>query len=114
VPKTHDVRVVATKGGRIHAVAIRTQDPRARQDFRTAYDALTYEITAVPDRVASSCRTYLRTLGLEMGVFDFAVTDDGTWWFLECGPGAQWAWLQEETGAPIADAVADTLTGETA
>ncbi|WP_158642338.1 MULTISPECIES: transposase [Actinomadura] len=41
----------------------------------------------------------------------FAVTEDGAWWFLECGPGSQWAWLEDETGAPIAEAVADTLLG---
>jgi ATP-grasp ribosomal peptide maturase len=111
VPKTHDVRVVVTGNRNVHAVAIRTDDPAGRQDFRAAYDTLAYEITGVPDGVAHSCHAYLKALGLELGVFDFAVTDDGTWWFLECGPGSQWAWLQEVTGTPIADAVADTLLG---
>ncbi|MEV5708290.1 MvdC/MvdD family ATP grasp protein [Actinoallomurus sp. NPDC052274] len=111
VPKTHDVRVVATRYGPVHAVAIHTVDPAARQDFRTGYDTLTYEITRVPADVTASCHAYLKTLGLELGVFDFSVTDDGTWWFLECGPGSQWAWLEAETGAPIADAIADTLIG---
>jgi ATP-grasp ribosomal peptide maturase len=111
VPKTHDVRVVATGNGHVHAIAIHSDNQAARQDFRTRYDTLTYEITRVPADVAHSCHAYLKTLGLELGVFDFAVTDDGAWWFLECGPGSQWAWLQAETGAPIADAIADTLTG---
>ncbi len=111
VPKTHDVRVVVTGNREVHAIAIRTDDPAARQDFRIRYDTLTYEITSVPADVADSCHAYLKALGLELGVFDFAVTDDGAWWFLECGPGSQWAWLEAETGAPIADAIADTLTG---
>jgi ATP-grasp ribosomal peptide maturase len=111
VPKTHDVRVVATGSGHVHAVAIRTDDPVGRQDFRTAYDTLTYESTGVPADVAHSCHAYLKTLGLKLGVFDFSVTGDGAWWFLECGPGSQWAWLEEETGTPIADAIADTLMG---
>lgn len=111
VSKTHDVRVVATGNGQVHAVAIHTDDPAARQDFRTGYDTLTYEISRVPAGVATSCRAYLKALGLELGVFDFSVTQDGTWWFLECGPGSQWAWLEAETGVPIADAIADTLIG---
>ncbi|MEU6037585.1 MvdC/MvdD family ATP grasp protein [Actinomadura sp. NPDC047616] len=114
VPKSHDVRVVATGAGHVQAIAIRSDDPAARQDFRTGYGTLTYHITGVPGGVARSCHAYLKALGLQLGVFDFAVTDDGTWWFLECGPGSQWAWLQEETGAPIADAIADTLTGVSA
>jgi hypothetical protein len=111
VPKSHDARVVVTGSGHAYAIAIRTDDPAARQDFRIRYDTLTYEIISVPASVTHACHAYLKTLGLELGVFDFAVTDDGTWWFLECGPGSQWAWLEAETGAPIADAIADTLMG---
>ena len=29
---------------------------------------------------------------------------------LECNPAGQWLWLQEETGVPIAAALADLLT----
>ncbi|MEU9838439.1 MvdC/MvdD family ATP grasp protein [Actinomadura sp. NPDC048032] len=114
IRKSHDVRLVATTGGHTHAVAIFTDDPHGRQDFRTAYDTLGYAVTAVPSAVADACHSYLLALDLALGVFDFAVTDDGAWWFLECGPGAQWAWLQERTGAPISDAIADTLLGAAA
>lgn len=114
VPKTHDVRAIVTAAGHLHAVAITTDDPAARQDFRTGYDTLTYRSTEVPAGVARSCHAYLNALGLRLGVFDFSVTGDGTWWFLECGPASQWAWLQDKTGAPIADSIADTLTGEPA
>ncbi|WP_433229827.1 MvdC/MvdD family ATP grasp protein [Actinomadura formosensis] len=111
IPKVHDVRLIATGGEHMHAVAIHSDTEAGRQDFRAAYDTLTYKNTSVPPDVARACHGYLRALGLGLGVFDFAVTGDGTWWFLECGPGSQWAWLQEETGAPIADAIADTLMG---
>jgi D-alanine-D-alanine ligase-like ATP-grasp enzyme len=46
---------------------------------------------------------YLRAFGLIFGAFDFSVTPDGRWWFLECNPAGQWGWLTEETGLPIAD-----------
>jgi hypothetical protein len=105
--KTYDVRLVATRRGQV-AVAIRTDDPDGMQDFRAAYDALTYQVIDVPDAVVAGCRSYLRALDLRLGVFDFCVTPAG-WHFLECGPGALWAWIQEATGAPIASLVVDAL-----
>ncbi|SKA02502.1 hypothetical protein SAMN02745673_02208 [Marinactinospora thermotolerans DSM 45154] len=108
--KLFDVRLVATRHGQI-AVAIHAGDPQAHQDFRTGYGDLVYEVVDVPEPITIGCRAYLRALGLELGVFDFCATEAG-WYFLECGPGAQWAWLQEETGAPISSLVADALTEE--
>ncbi len=45
------------------------------------------------------------------GAFDFSVTPDGRWWFLECNPAGQWGWLAEQTRLPIAEAIADELVG---
>lgn len=107
--KRADVRVVATRRGCV-AIAIRTDDAQARQDFRTGYDHLAYEPIEVPGEVAAGCRRYLEALGLQMGIFDFCMTGE-EWMFLECGPGAQWAWLTEATRLPIASLIADALTG---
>ncbi|MEY9211973.1 hypothetical protein NI17_007835 [Thermobifida halotolerans] len=106
--KRFDVRVVATRH-RHAAVAIASDSPQARQDFRSHYDTLTYRPVALPPEVAEGCRRYLRLLKLRLGVFDFCVTDDDQWHFLECGPGAQWAWLEEATGIVMGDLVADAL-----
>ncbi|MEV5573294.1 MvdC/MvdD family ATP grasp protein [Spirillospora sp. NPDC052269] len=110
IDKVRDVRLTATAGGHTLAVAITTDDPDARQDFRARYDALSYHPESVPSRVRDGCLSYLHALHLGMGVFDFAVDADGVWWFLECGPAARWGWLQDQTGAPIAGAIAETLT----
>ncbi len=42
---------------------------------------------------------------------DFIVDPDDQWWFLECNPNGQWAWIEEETGLPISSALADALEG---
>lgn len=47
------------------------------------------------------------------GAFDFAVTSDGEWVFLEVNPNGQWAFVEQVTGLPIAAAIADALTGQT-
>jgi glutathione synthase/RimK-type ligase-like ATP-grasp enzyme len=56
-------------------------------------------------------RALLDRLGLRFGALDFVVTPDGEWWFLECNPNGQWAWIEDETGLPIASALADALEG---
>jgi hypothetical protein len=52
---------------------------------------------------------FLQCLGLNFGAFDFVVTPDNQWVMLECNPAGQWLWLQEETGAEIAEGIADLL-----
>lgn len=34
---------------------------------------------------------------------------DGSWWFLECNPNGQWAWLESEADLRITCAIADLL-----
>lgn len=50
-------------------------------------------------------------MAYDNGALDFIVTDDADWVFLECNPNGQWAWIEEETGLPIAAALADALEG---
>lgn len=73
-------------------------------------DELSYQICSTPDEVRSGVVAYLRRFALTFGAFDFSVTADGHWWFLECNPGGRWSWISEETGQPIAEAIADELT----
>lgn len=108
--KLFDVRMAVSRHGQ-HAIAIHSNDPAARQDFRTAYDSLSYERIQAPTDVIAGCRRYLRHTGLRFAMFDFAAMPEG-WYFFEAGPGAQWAWLEEATGAPISNLVVDALLGD--
>ncbi|MPZ65358.1 MAG: ATP-grasp ribosomal peptide maturase [Pseudonocardiaceae bacterium] len=111
VPKAFDVRLTVV-GERCFAVAIRTEHPDAVIDWRHRYDALRYEVIDTPAAVRSGVLAFLHAFGLTFGAFDFSVTPDGSWWFLECNPAGQWGWIAEETGLPIADAIADELVHE--
>jgi hypothetical protein len=51
------------------------------------------------------------TTVLASGCFDFAVSEENGPMFLECNPNGQWAWLEAETGQPIAAGFADLLEG---
>jgi D-alanine-D-alanine ligase-like ATP-grasp enzyme len=41
---------------------------------------------------------------------DFIVTPEDQWTFLEANPNGQWAWIEDATGQPIAEAIAAALS----
>ncbi|MGH3830688.1 MAG: ATP-grasp ribosomal peptide maturase [Pseudonocardiaceae bacterium] len=108
IPKAFDVRLTVV-GDQCFAVAVHADSPEAEVDWRSRYDDLRYEMCETPDEVRCGVVAYLRAFGLIFGAFDFSVTPDGRWWFLECNPAGQWGWIAEETGLPIAEAIADEL-----
>lgn len=108
VEKSFDARVTVV-GERVFAVAVRARTPTGRVDWRADYAALEYEAIELPGDVRASAVEYLRRFGLSMGAFDFAVTADDKWYFLECNPQGRWGWIEEITGAPISAAIADLL-----
>jgi len=48
-------------------------------------------------------------LGLVFGCIDMIVTPRGEFIFLEINPNGQWLWIEELTGLPISEAIANTL-----
>lgn len=108
IPKAFDVRLTVV-GSRFFAVAVHAGSAETIVDWRIRYDDLRYEVCQAPDAVRRGVPAYLQAFGLVFGAFDFSVTPDGQWWFLECNPAGQWGWLVEETGLPIAEAIAEEL-----
>lgn len=108
VPKEYEVRLTIVDED-CFPVRIDGCSPAARTDWRSDYDSLRYSAANLPADIRDSARALLRRLGLRFGAFDFVVTPDGEWVFLEVNPNGQWAWLQDETGLPIASAIADAL-----
>ncbi|MBN1173026.1 MAG: ATP-grasp ribosomal peptide maturase [Micromonosporaceae bacterium] len=109
--KSHEVRLT-TVDDRLFATRIDGHSPAATIDWRADYDHLSYATLAdtdIPVSVRSGIPAFLDRFRLRFGVFDFVVTSDGTWWFLEVNPNGQWAWIQDATGQPIAAAIADAL-----
>ncbi|MEU1623515.1 ATP-grasp ribosomal peptide maturase [Streptomyces sp. NPDC005722] len=104
VDKVADVRVTVI-GDRIFCVRIDCD----LLDWRTDYNRLTYTVVQPPPGIPAALRRYLDHFGLVFGAFDFAVGRDGAWWFLECNPSGQWAWMEPETGLPMVAAMADLL-----
>ncbi|MBO1415429.1 ATP-grasp ribosomal peptide maturase [Streptomyces sp. FH025] len=106
VPKVGDVRAVVV-GDRVFCALIKA--PEGVVDWRSEYRALTYEAVECPEPIRAALLLYRREFGLNFGAFDFAVTTENEWWFLECNPNGQWAWLEHAAQLPITTAIADLL-----
>jgi glutathione synthase/RimK-type ligase-like ATP-grasp enzyme len=46
---------------------------------------------------------------LNFGCFDFIVTSNNDYIFLECNPNGQWLWIELETGYEISKIIAENL-----
>lgn len=112
VPKAYEVRLTVVDG-QFFAARIDAASNAAYADWRADYGRLTYTAIATPAFVRSRVAHFLDRLHLRFGALDFVVAPDGEWWFLECNPNGQWAWIEEEIGLPIAAAIADALEGIT-
>ena len=79
-------------------------------DWRQGYDyGLKHEIIDTPEVIATFCRKYLRHFNLNYGAFDFIVTPEDEYVFLECNPNGQWAWIENECHVPMSEAMLDCL-----
>ncbi|MFF5842097.1 ATP-grasp ribosomal peptide maturase [Streptomyces massasporeus] len=104
VPKVADVRVTVI-GSHVFCVRIDSD----LLDWRTDYSQLTYTPVEAPPGIRPALHRYMNRFKLVFGAFDFAIGEDGRWWFLECNPSGQWHWLETETGLPMTAALADLL-----
>ncbi|WP_406066201.1 hypothetical protein [Streptomyces sp. NBC_01077] len=84
-------------------------------DDQTVTRAGGYTLVDLSDHLAKTLRAYLDHFALPTESFDPAVDRAGDYWWLELNPNGQWGWLEQNTGLPMAAALADLLTqGEAA
>ncbi|MGQ0772978.1 MAG: hypothetical protein ACT4NY_00920 [Pseudonocardiales bacterium] len=113
IPKKFDLRLTVV-GDRFFPVVIHANSDKAYTDWRSDYSSLDYEPIETPDDIRCSIMTLLKRFDLRFGAFDFSITPEGEWVFLEINPNGQWGWIEERTGLSITSAMADLLTSEAA
>jgi glutathione synthase/RimK-type ligase-like ATP-grasp enzyme len=94
VKKQFDVRVVLM-GERIYSFALRT--PGNSLDWRhdAALRNLDVETIQTPVHVESGILRFAQKTGVLLGAMDFAVDQNGEWWFLEINEQGQFLWLED-------------------
>lgn len=63
-----------------------------------------------PESIKAMCSQFMQYFNLVYSAFDFVVDIDDQIVFMENNPHGQWAWVQEATGLPIAQALTTLLT----
>jgi len=111
INKVAEVRITIVEDA-IFAVRISPKIPFDMADWRHPFAGhnLKYEIIKLPQVIERFCTDLMRHYGLSFGAIDMMIDEQESYWFLELNPNGQWYWIQDLTGAPIAEAIADNLT----
>lgn len=110
IDKRFDLRVTVVEA-RVFAVSINSQKfEKTKTDWRHSSVAeLEHEVIDLPEKVAKQCVEIVRRLKLRYGAIDLVLDASGVFWFLECNPNGQWAWIENRTGLPIAAAIVTAM-----
>jgi len=110
VQKSYELRVTVI-GNRIFTAKINSQlHAKATLDWRPFLQDLEYEVFDLPREMETKLFAFMKTFGLIYGAFDFIVTSEGRYVFLEVNPSGQYMWVECATGLEITGALADALS----
>jgi glutathione synthase/RimK-type ligase-like ATP-grasp enzyme len=95
VVKPYDVRMVLM-GKQVYSFAL--HNPKKALDWRgdTALGKVHVEVVATPPEVEKAMLAFAEQSGISFGSADFAVDNDGQWWFLEINEEGQFLWLDQK------------------
>ena len=112
IQKTSDIRVTVV-GEEVFVAEIMSQThPSSATDWRaTENPELEHRVHSLPIQHEKLCLELVTHLGLAFGAIDLALTADGRYKFFEINPNGEWLWLQSKLGFPIAEKIAEWLTG---
>jgi glutathione synthase/RimK-type ligase-like ATP-grasp enzyme len=108
VPALADIRATVV-GDRIFAAAIRAAPSGYAIDYRMDIDGASFEATSLPAHVEGELHAFMKELGLVYGAIDLRRCDDDRYVLLEVNPAGEWRFVEERTGQPITEAMADLL-----
>lgn len=103
-----DLRITVV-GDQIFAGEIDARDTEYPVDMRMVVGHSKVQAVELPPRIQQALLKLQRRLGLCYGAIDMRRTASGDYYFLEVNPAGQWLFVEERTGLPISQAMADLL-----
>jgi glutathione synthase/RimK-type ligase-like ATP-grasp enzyme len=103
IPKEIELRITIV-GKNIFVAGVNSQNTEnTKTDWRKG--ELAFFKADLPLDVVEKCFSLLNSLHLKFGAIDLIKNIDGEYIFLEINPNGQWAWIENETGLNISDAL---------
>jgi glutathione synthase/RimK-type ligase-like ATP-grasp enzyme len=109
VPKAYELRITAMGTHVLAAKVLSQETEKGKLDWRQSYDELRFEPTNLPPEIEALCRALLAALGIVFGCFDFIVTPQGEYIFLEVNEMGQFLFVERYCGLPLLDAFSEFL-----
>ncbi|MEQ1517548.1 MAG: MvdC/MvdD family ATP grasp protein [Usitatibacteraceae bacterium] len=103
-----DLRIMVI-GDEIFAAEIDARNTSYPVDMRMVVGEGIVKAVTLPKPVQTMLKKLMRSLNLVYGAIDMRRTDAGDYYFLEVNPAGQWLFVEQRTGQPIAQALADKL-----
>ena len=105
IRKQYEVRLTII-AREVYAVRI---DTKNKIDWRLDYQNHRYTLIICPEDIIKKCNQMMDDLNLIFGAFDFIVTPEDKWVFLEVNPNGQWLWLEQSLNLDISKKILDNL-----
>jgi glutathione synthase/RimK-type ligase-like ATP-grasp enzyme len=103
-----DLRITVV-GDRLYSAEIDARQTSYPFDMRMVIGEADVRPIDLPLAVQDSILRLMSKLGLVYGAIDMRRTADGKFMFLEVNPAGQWLFVEQRTGLPISQAMADLL-----
>lgn len=107
IDKNIELRVTVV-GEKVFSAGVDSQiSEYTKIDWRK--EKLVFFKESIPEEVKEKCVLLVRKLNLKFGAIDLIKDNNGNYVFLEINPNGQWAWIENETGLEISDAIINEL-----
>lgn len=103
-----DLRITVV-GDQVFAAEIDARQTSYPVDMRMVFGESSVRPVTLPGELQAALLKLLRLLGLVYGAIDMRRTVEGEYVFLEVNPAGQWLFVEQRTGLPISQGMADLL-----
>lgn len=110
IKKKLELRITVI-GKKVFPAEIHSQEQeRGEEDWRRADVAkLKHAVHKLPKKIEKLCLALVEYFQLNYGAIDMILTPEGDYVFLEINPSGQYGWIEDLTGLPLTESLADLL-----